>query len=82
MPHSVLSQPFQRLTIREAIYQYTEAGAHVGADPIATASEHGFDIVQMFVGDPQAWKGHAVDHPGGAAGLRAEAEAAGWRARN
>ena len=24
-----LSQPFQRLTIREAIYQYTEAGAHV-----------------------------------------------------
>ncbi len=24
-----LSQPFQRLTIREAIYEYTEAGAHV-----------------------------------------------------
>ncbi|WP_404300078.1 lysine--tRNA ligase [Alicycliphilus denitrificans] len=24
-----LSQPFKRLTIREAIYQYTEAGAHV-----------------------------------------------------
>ncbi|CAM3852354.1 lysine--tRNA ligase [Paracidovorax anthurii] len=24
-----LSQPFQRLTIREAIFQYTEAGAHV-----------------------------------------------------
>ena len=24
-----LAQPFQRLTIREAIYQYTEAGAHV-----------------------------------------------------
>ena len=52
-------------------------GAHVGADPIATASEHGFDIVQIFVGDPQAWKGHAVDHPGGAAGLKAEADAAG-----
>jgi lysyl-tRNA synthetase class 2 len=24
-----LSQPFARLTIREAIFQYTEAGAHV-----------------------------------------------------
>ncbi|MFV0451821.1 MAG: deoxyribonuclease IV [Propioniciclava sp.] len=53
-------------------------GAHA-SDPIAAARVGGYDIVQTFLGDPQAWKGHAVDHPGGAAGLRADAEAAGVR---
>lgn len=51
-------------------------GAHE-ADPLTQAAESGYDIVQMFIGDPQAWKGHAVHHPGGAEGFRAEAEALG-----
>ena len=54
-----------------------QIGAHADADPLAHAASAGFGIVQTFLGDPQAWKGHAVDHPGGAAGLRADAEAAG-----
>ncbi|MFT3876536.1 MAG: deoxyribonuclease IV [Propioniciclava sp.] len=52
-------------------------GAHAHGDPVAYAREGGFPIVQTFLGDPQAWKGHAVDHPGGAAGLKADAEASG-----
>lgn len=53
-------------------------GAHVDAsDPVAYAVAGGFGIVQHFVGDPQGWKAPRVDHPGGAAGLRADAEAAG-----
>ena len=43
-------------------------GAHADADPLAHAVAGGFSIVQTFIGDPQAWKGHAVDHPGGAVG--------------
>lgn len=53
-----------------------EIGGHVG-EPTAAAGGHGFPIVQTFLGDPQAWKGHAVNHPGGASGLKADAEAAG-----
>ena len=52
-------------------------GGHADTDALAAASAGGFDIVQTFIGDPQAWKGHAVDHPGGAAGLRADAAASG-----
>ena len=52
-------------------------GAHAEGDPVAYARAGGFAIAQTFLGDPQAWKGHAVDHPGGAAGLRADAEASG-----
>ncbi|MFP5415307.1 MAG: deoxyribonuclease IV [Actinomycetes bacterium] len=52
-------------------------GGHADTDPIGAASAGGFAVVQTFLGDPQAWKGHAVDHPGGAAGLRADAEALG-----
>ena len=52
-------------------------GAHADADPITHATAGGFGIVQTFIGDPQAWKGHAVDHPDGAAGLKADAQAAG-----
>lgn len=53
-----------------------EIGGHVD-DPIAAAQQRGFPIAQTFLGDPQAWKGHAVPHPGGAEGLKADAEAAG-----
>ncbi|MDN5571040.1 MAG: deoxyribonuclease IV [Propionibacteriaceae bacterium] len=60
-----------------APHDLPEFGAHLGADPIATAEAHGFGIVQTFLGDPQAWKGHAVPHPDGAEGFRAEADAAG-----
>lgn len=55
-----------------------QLGAHVDQDnPVAHALAGGFDIVQHFLGDPQGWKGPRVDHPGGAAGLKADAEAAG-----
>jgi deoxyribonuclease-4 len=53
-------------------------GSHVGqADPIAEAAARGADLVQIFLGDPQGWKGPVVQHPDGAAGLRASAETAG-----
>ena len=54
-----------------------ELGGHSDSDPIGAGRSGGFAVVQTFIGDPQAWKGHAVDHPGGAAGLKADAEAAG-----
>lgn len=54
-----------------------EIGVHADGEPLAAAAAGGFTIMQTFLGDPQAWKGHAVDHPGGAEGLRADAEAAG-----
>ena len=34
-----LSQPFARLTIREAIFQYTEAGAHVDDRSLAVRAQ-------------------------------------------
>ncbi|MFC7404855.1 deoxyribonuclease IV [Georgenia alba] len=53
-------------------------GAHIhGGDPIAEAQARGADLAQIFLGDPQGWKGPVVDHPDGAAGLRTAAEAAG-----
>ena len=52
-------------------------GAHADADPLAHAAAGGFSIMQTFIGDPQAWKGHAVDHPGGAEGLKQDAATAG-----
>lgn len=54
-----------------------EIGAHADAAPLEHAAAAGFSIMQTFIGDPQAWKGHAVDHPDGPAGFRADAEAAG-----
>jgi len=49
-------------------------GAHVEQDdPIAEASARGTDIVQIFLGDPQDWRGPSVAYPGGAAALRAAA---------
>lgn len=53
-------------------------GAHVDAtDPITQIDELGGQAVQIFLGDPQAWKGHDVAYPGGAEALRADATAAG-----
>jgi deoxyribonuclease-4 len=53
-------------------------GAHVDqTDPIAEAKARGTTLVQFFLGDPQGYKGPEVRYAGGAAGLRADAEAAG-----
>jgi deoxyribonuclease-4 len=53
-------------------------GAHVDqADPLAEARARGADLAQFFLGDPQGWKAPTVPYAGGAAGLRADAEAAG-----
>src|SRR5215207_8406425 len=53
-------------------------GAHVEqTDPIAEAKARDTTMVQFFLGDPQGYKGPEVRYAGGAAGLRADAEAAG-----
>jgi deoxyribonuclease IV len=53
-------------------------GAHVEpADPIAEAAARSADLVQFFLGDPQGWEAPVVAYAGGAAGLRADAAAAG-----
>ncbi len=53
-------------------------GAHVDqADPLAEAASRDADLVQFFLGDPQSWKKPSVAYAGGAAALRADAEAAG-----
>ncbi|WP_426247297.1 deoxyribonuclease IV [Nocardioides sp. LHG3406-4] len=53
-------------------------GAHVDqTDPIAEARARDTTLVQFFLGDPQGYKGPEVRYAGGAAGLRADAEAAG-----
>ena len=46
-------------------------------DPVGEAQARGATLAQFFLGDPQAWKGPQVVYPGGAAALRAAAEAAG-----
>ena len=53
-------------------------GAHVDqTDPIAEAKARGTTLVQFFLGDPQGYKGPEIRYAGGAAGLKADAEAAG-----
>lgn len=53
-------------------------GAHVDStDPIAEATTRGAQLSQFFLGDPQGWKGPQVAYAGGAAALKADAEAAG-----
>ncbi len=53
-------------------------GAHVDqTDPIAEATSRGAQLSQFFLGDPQGWKGPKVAYAGGAAALKADAEAAG-----
>ena len=53
-------------------------GAHVDhADPVGEAVARGATLSQLFLGDPQSYKGPVVRYAGGPAGLRADAEAAG-----
>src|SRR6478735_3174977 len=53
-------------------------GAHVDqTDPIAEAQARGTDLVQFFLGNPQSYKGPVLEYAGGAATLKADAEAAG-----
>ncbi|WP_147915384.1 deoxyribonuclease IV [Ruania zhangjianzhongii] len=53
-------------------------GAHVGqSDPIAEARARGVNFAQIFIGDPQAWKGHEVNYPEGPAALKEAAAEAG-----
>jgi deoxyribonuclease-4 len=53
-------------------------GGHVDStDPIAEARARGATLAQFFLGDPQSYKGPVVAYAGGAAALRADAEAAG-----
>ncbi len=53
-------------------------GAHVDqTDPLAEARQRGAPLVQFFLGDPQGYQGPEVAYAGGAAALRADAEAAG-----
>ena len=52
-------------------------GSHVGGDdPIATAKELGLDHIQIFLADPQGWKGSIFPHVDGAEGLKASSIAA------
>ncbi len=53
-------------------------GAHVDRDdPVGEAIARDAGIVQFFLGDPQSWRTPVLAHPGGAAGLREQAEQAG-----
>lgn len=52
-------------------------GAHVDQhDPIAEAQARGATLAQLFLGNPQSWKGPELAYPGGAGALKADAEAA------
>src|SRR3954466_5220287 len=53
-------------------------GAHVDqTDPVAEAKARDADLVQFFLGDPQAYKGPEIRYAGGPEALKADAEAAG-----
>ncbi|WP_347353252.1 deoxyribonuclease IV [Intrasporangium sp.] len=53
-------------------------GAHVDQeDPIAEAVARGATLSQLFLGDPQSYKGPVIRYPGGAEALRTDAAAAG-----
>lgn len=68
MTSELTSEPTSAITI----------GAHVDSDdPVGHARARGMSLVQIFLGDPQSYKGPVIAHPGGAEGLRAEAEEAG-----
>jgi deoxyribonuclease IV len=52
-------------------------GSHVSTEnPIETAEKLGLDHIQIFLADPQSWKGNDFPHPDGAEGLRVQAEKA------
>jgi deoxyribonuclease-4 len=53
-------------------------GAHVPqSDPVAEATARDADLVQLFLGDPQGYKGPEIAYAGGADALRAAAQDAG-----
>lgn len=57
---------------------HSPVGAHVDQhDPVAEAAARGMSVVQMFLGNPQSYKGPVVEFEGGAEALRTAAEAAG-----
>ena len=52
-------------------------GSHVsGENPIETAKKLGLDHIQVFLADPQGWKGTEIPHADGAEGLKKSAKAA------
>ena len=52
-------------------------GSHVGSEnPIETAKKLGLDHLQIFLADPQSWKGNEFPHPDGAEGLKKAAKSA------
>lgn len=52
-------------------------GSHVSNEnPIETAKKLGLEAIQIFVADPQSWKGTEIPHPDGGAGLKKAAKAA------
>jgi deoxyribonuclease-4 len=57
---------------------YQGIGAHVDqADPVGEAQARGAQVVQIFLGDPQSYKGPTLEYDGEPAALREAAEAAG-----
>jgi len=53
-------------------------GAHVDqVDPVGEAVARGAQVVQIFLGDPQSYKGPTLEYDGQPAALRGAAEAAG-----
>src|SRR5215210_2428142 len=61
-----------------ATSQQLRIGAHVDqSDPVAEALARDSTLVQFFLGDPQDYQGPEIRYAGGAAALRAAAEAAG-----
>lgn len=52
-------------------------GSHVSNEnPIETAKKLGLDHIQIFLADPQSWKGTEIPHPDGAEGLKKAAKSA------
>ena len=55
-----------------------QIGSHVGqADPVAGARARGADLMQVFLGDPQSYRGPVVEYAGGPEALRDAAQDAG-----
>jgi deoxyribonuclease IV len=53
------------------------SGPSSAAEALQRARDLGMDHVQIFLGDPQGWKGPTFPHPDGASGLRALAAQVG-----
>lgn len=72
-PHPPVSGARRRLVAMSTL----RIGAHLDqADPLAEAAARDANVAQFFLGDPQGWKAPTVAYEGGAAALKAAAEAA------